>query len=140
MYAMTRVICRRCGLGADERGEVMRGFALPETFETRDAVHQGHRTLILRGELDTASAGRLEAVLFDVSADGTTGITLDLSGLTFMDSTGLRAVLLAKDLTDHRGCDLSIIPGPPSVQRVFELAALLDVLPWTDAATDRGGV
>src|SRR3979411_1542610 len=110
----------------------MRGFALPETFEARDAVRQERRTVILRGELDIASAGRLEAVLLEVCADGTTAITLDLSGLTFMDSTGLRAVLLAKDLTDNRGCELSIIPGPGSVQRVFELAAPLDILPWTD--------
>jgi anti-sigma B factor antagonist len=116
----------------------MRGFALPETFEARDAVHEGHRTLILRGELDIASAGRLEATLLEVCADGTTGITLDLSGLTFMDSTGLSAVLLAKVMTENHICELSIIPGPPNVQHVFELAGLLEVLPWTDAATDRG--
>jgi anti-anti-sigma factor len=126
------------GLGADERGEAMRGFALPETLEARYAVDQGHRTLNLRGELDVASAGRLEAAVLEVCADGTTGLTLDLSELTFIDSTGLRAVLLAKDLTDHRGLRFSIVPGPQKIQRVFEVAGLLDVLPWTDAATDRG--
>jgi anti-anti-sigma regulatory factor len=52
-----------------------------------------------------------------------------------MDSTGLRTVLLAKELTDTLGCELSIVPGPPSVQRIFEITALLDGLPWTDAAT-----
>src|SRR4030081_1670032 len=107
-------------------------FPPHETFEVRDVVRQGHRTLVLRGELNVPSVGRLEAMLLDVSADGTTGLTLDLSRLTFMDSTGLRVVLLAKDLTDHRSCDFSIIPGPPSVQRIFEFAALLDVLPWID--------
>jgi anti-anti-sigma factor len=107
-------------------------FPLSETFEVREVVRQGHRTLVLQGELDVASAGRLEAMLLDVSADGTTGLTLDLSRLTFMDSTGLRVVLLAKDLTDHRSCEFLIIPGPPSVQRIFEFAALLDALPWVD--------
>ena len=33
----------------------------------------------------------------------------------------------------------SIVPGPPNVQRVFEIAALLGVLPWTDAAAAISG-
>jgi anti-anti-sigma regulatory factor len=47
-----------------------------------------------------------------------------------MDSTGLRTVLLAKELCDSHGFELSLVPGPPKVQRLFELTALLDVLPF----------
>jgi anti-anti-sigma factor len=112
----------------------MSGFALPTPFDLEDEVREGRRTLVLRGELDIAAAARLEAALRDVSANGTTAMTLDLSRLTFMDSTGLRAVLLAKEVSDSHGCELSIVPGPPGIQRIFELTALLDVLPWTDAA------
>jgi anti-anti-sigma factor len=59
-----------------------------------------------------------------------TALTLDLSATTFIDSSGLRAVLLGKELTDEQGHGFSIIPGPPKVQRLFELTALLDVLPF----------
>ena len=69
-----------------------------------------------------------------ISANGAIGITLDLRELTFMESMGLRAVLMAKKLTDSDGCEFSIIPGRPNVQGLFEVTALLDVLPWTDDA------
>jgi anti-sigma B factor antagonist len=115
----------------------MTGFASPGPFEARAEVSGGRQTLVLNGELDIVSAGQLEAMLAEACADGTTGVTLDLRGLTFMDSSGLRAILLAKELTDSRGLDLAVIPGPPSIQRVFDVTALLDVLPWTDATAAR---
>ncbi len=108
----------------------------PEPFEVQDAVRDGRHTLVLSGELDIASAAELKAMLLELARDGTTGITLDLRGLTFMDSTGLFMVLFAKELSDRHGYDLSLIPGPPKIQRVFELTALLDVLPFqTDDAS-----
>jgi anti-sigma B factor antagonist len=104
-------------------------FPLPEPFEARDVVCDSRR-LILSGELDIASASELEAILLQVSQDGSTAITLDLSRLTFMDSTGLRAVLFAKELADRHGRAFSLVPGPPEIQRLFEITALLDVLPF----------
>jgi len=112
----------------------MNGFTSPTPFDLEDEVREGRHTLVLRGELDIAAAARLEAALREVTANGTTAMTLDLSGLKFMDSTGLRAVLLAKEMSDSHGCELSIVPGPPEIQRIFEMTALLDVLPWTDGA------
>jgi stage II sporulation protein AA (anti-sigma F factor antagonist) len=102
-----------------------------ETFQLENAVVDGRNTLRLSGELDMASAPRLEALLAELSANGTSALTLDLSELTFMDSTGLRAVLRAKELTDGHGCELSIVPGPPAVQRLFEMTRLIEVMPWT---------
>ena len=101
-----------------------------EPFAVHEAVYGAHHTLALSGELDIVSAAELEARLREVSSDGTTGITLDLSRVTFMDSAGLRAVLYAKELADSHECEFAVIPGPPNVQRLFELAALLNVLPF----------
>jgi anti-sigma B factor antagonist len=86
--------------------------------------------LVLSGDLDMASATALKDMLLGVSRNGTTSVTLDLSGLTFMDSTGLFMVLFAKELADTHGYELSLIPGPPKIQRIFELTALLDLLPF----------
>ena len=63
----------------------------------------GGRRLTLRGELDLATAGRLEAAL----ADGGGPVVLDLSALTFMDSTGVRTLLEAAE-RDFGG--LRIVP------------------------------
>jgi anti-sigma B factor antagonist len=116
--------------GSEGSGRVMNGLTLGEPFELKDAVCDGRHTLALYGELDIVSAGELKDVLVEVTRDGTGSLILDLSGLTFMDSTGLYMVLFARELTERNGCDFSLIPGSPKIQRVFEVTALLDVLPF----------
>ncbi|MGZ4173262.1 MAG: STAS domain-containing protein [Solirubrobacteraceae bacterium] len=82
--------------------------------------HEASRLVLsLQGELDLSTAPLLEQGLQDV--DSVSGITVDLSGLEFMDSTGLRALLLAQEGARDRGQDFSLRRGPPAVQRVFEL-------------------
>jgi len=102
----------------------------PETFAVGHGVNGGHHTLSLRGELDIASAATLKERLLEVSGDGTASVTLDLSGLTFLDSTGVIMLLLARELADEREYDLTLIPGPRAIQRVLDLIGLLDVLPF----------
>lgn len=102
----------------------------PQPFYVRDILRDGHHRLRLSGELDILAAPQLEALIRRLSAAGMTGMTLDLSETTFIDSSGLRAILLGKELTDEKGHGFSIVPGPPNVQRLFELTALLDVLPF----------
>ena len=92
----------------------------------------GHHTLVLTGELDIASSWLLEHPLLKIRADGVQSFTLDLSGLTFIDSTGIRAVLAASGLCATRGCEFMVIPGPGQVQRVFEFAGLIDRLPFSN--------
>jgi anti-sigma B factor antagonist len=116
----------------------MNGMTVPEPFLLKHAVRDGRHTLALCGELDIVSAGELKDVLLEVSRDGTSGVTLDLSGLTFMDSTGLYMVLFAQELTQRHGCDFSVIPGTPQIQRVFALTGLLDVLPFQMDEPDLG--
>jgi anti-sigma B factor antagonist len=99
-------------------------------FEVQDVVSDGRHRLVLTGELDLAPAAELEAMLLRLCADGTKEIALDLSKLRFMGSTGLRTVLLAKELCEQHGYEFLLIAGPRNVQRIFELTGLLDVLPF----------
>lgn len=83
--------------------------------------------ITLRGEFDLASAERFETLLagLDVRRD----IVVDLSGLGFMDSTGIRLLLKMSNQVLAAGRQLRIVPGVPAVQRVFELAGIQDRLP-----------
>ena len=83
----------------------------------------GNRTLVLSGELDIASSWLLDCPLLKISTDGTRSFTLDLSRLTFIDSTG-------KGLCAACSCEIMLIPGPARVQRVFEVSGLMDHLPF----------
>jgi anti-sigma B factor antagonist len=76
------------------------------------------------GELDLATAPDLEASLVELSSDGHPKVVLDLAGLTFVDSSGMRAIVEAYHTAARHRVELEIRPGPPNVQRAFQLAGL----------------
>jgi anti-anti-sigma factor len=85
-------------------------------------------TLFLLGELDHASAHRLEAEIERICETGVKGITLDLSELTYIDATGVAVIVFRSRLCQRRGHEFALIPGGPFVQRAFELAGVSDSL------------
>ncbi len=94
----------------------------------------GAVTLRLAGELDIASAARLQDTVVRVCAErGAHALTIDLRGLAFIDSTGLAAIVYASRLCERHECDLALIRGAQSVQRVFDLTGLSALLPFEAA-------
>jgi anti-sigma B factor antagonist len=110
----------------------------PPHFEIQDHVHGSRHTLILTGELDIAYASQVEAMITHLCASDVPGIALDLTGLTFIDSTGIRAIVTAQKLCQERGHEFAIVPGNAAVQRAFEATGLLGALPFRE--TQQGGV
>jgi anti-anti-sigma factor len=88
--------------------------------------------IALTGELDLATAGRVEQALAEGEASDVTSVVLDLSGLTFMDSTGVRLVLGAHARSRADSNRLRVVRGGPAVQRVFELSGVAETLPFID--------
>jgi anti-sigma B factor antagonist len=99
-------------------------------FGVETLAREGSHTLLLSGELDTSSVPALESAISRYCASGLTSITLDLSELTFIDSSGLWTILAAMRWCERQGRGFSIIPGSESVQQVFEVTGLSDVLPF----------
>lgn len=97
-----------------------------------DREHDGAHTLALGGELDIAAVPSLEAEVRHLCSEGTRAITLDLGGLRFIDSTGLAAIVLVSRICAKHGYDFSLLPGPRSVQRLFETTGLIDELPFLE--------
>ena len=88
-------------------------------------------TARLRGEFDMAATFTVEPALERLLDEpGLEAVRLDLSALRFVDSTGIGVLVRFSDDARTRGIDLTIEPGPPEVQRVFEVAGLVDVLPF----------
>jgi anti-sigma B factor antagonist len=96
-------------------------------------------TICVEGELDLASAERLERELTRVEATDVLSIILDLSGLTFIDSTGVRLLLSANARSRADSDRLALLRGPAAVQRVFQLTGILDRLPFADDRAHRPG-
>ena len=83
-----------------------------------------------RGELDMATEGRLRAALQRQAEHG--AVTLDLSGLRFVDSSGLRLILETAEAARRDGFAFTMLPGSPSVQRLFEVSGVMELLPFAD--------
>jgi anti-sigma B factor antagonist len=102
-------------------------------IEKRDEDGVSH--LVLTGEFDLAGIPHFEAAIAAVEAAGPRAIVVDLSGLQFMDSSGLRALVTADDRARKAGRRLAIVQGPPPVRRVFEITQLEDRLDLVEDAS-----
>jgi anti-anti-sigma factor len=91
-------------------------------------------TVSLKGELDLSSVGKVEEELARAEAEGPSLLVLDLSQLSFLDSTGLRAVVTADERARSNGRRLVIVRGPDAVQRVFAITRLEERLEIVDDA------
>jgi anti-sigma B factor antagonist len=110
-------------------------------LEVESAERDGLVHVSLRGELDLSTVGKVDDELQSVERAGPKIVLLDLSSLTFLDSTGLRCVVRADDRARAEGRRLVVVKGPEAVQRVFEITRLEDRLELVDdaAAVDSAG-
>jgi anti-sigma B factor antagonist len=97
------------------------------------AESPGVRRVAVSGELDMATAPQLEDALSDAARDST-AVILDLSGLEFIDSSGLHTILRAHDQLEQANCRLVLIAGGPQVQRVFEITGIEHRLEFVGAS------
>ena len=102
-------------------------------IETRDRPGVAH--VVLSGEFDLAGVDRFAEAIAAVEAAAPAAIVVDLGGLTFMDSSGLRALVGADDRARQAGRRLAIVPGPTHVRRVFEITQLDSRLELVDDAS-----
>lgn len=69
----------------------------------------------LEGELDLETATELDRQLAAIDLSQVTRLLIDLGGVTFMDSTGLRSIVRAQRLADANGHALLLRRGSPQV-------------------------
>jgi anti-sigma B factor antagonist len=98
----------------------------------RSERHGDAYVIALVGELDLDGAPRLEEELLSAEATDVASIVVDLRELEFIDSTGLRLLVMAAERSQSDG-RFTILRGPKQVHRVFEITDLVSRLPFADA-------
>jgi anti-anti-sigma factor len=92
-----------------------------------DARRTDERVVLhLTGELDLASSPIFERALEDADVASAPLLVLDLDELKFVDSTGLRVILLAHEGSRARGQEFAITPGSPQVQRLLSITSVAE--------------
>ena len=103
------------------------------TFEVTTTDRADGVIVALSGELDLATAPKLEDELRHVEARKPELIVLDLQALSFMDSSGLRSVLSADARAREAGRRLVLVRGDERVQRVLKVTRLDERLEIVDS-------
>ena len=88
----------------------------------------------LLGELDLSTVGKVQEELRRVERSSPPTVVIDLSRVTFLDSTGLRCIVTADERARDEGRRLVIVRGPDPVQRVFSITRLEERLEMVDDA------
>jgi anti-sigma B factor antagonist len=91
------------------------------------------------GELDLSGAAVLQGEIDRLAEDAAVGgMVLDLRGLEFMDSSGLRLVVLADMRAREAGRRFALVRGADMVHRVFEITRMSDRLDFVDDPEELG--
>lgn len=106
-----------------------------QILEVEIEERDGLAKIVLRGELDLSTVGKVQDALLKVEAAAPPVVVLDLSKLTFLDSTGLRCLVTADQRAREGGRRLVIVRGPDAVQRVFAITRLEERLEIVDDAS-----
>ena len=90
----------------------------------------GRRVVVCAfGELDLATAAAVRQALVDAGTPGPADVVLDLSGVTFVDATGLAALLQAAEALRAAGGDLRLASPSRMLRRMLRLLQLEQRLP-----------
>ena len=86
-------------------------------------------TLSLAGELDPATAPTLEARISELAADpAVSSVIVDLSQITFLDSSGIRVLVSANEALRSRSSELVLRRPGPNIRRILEVTGLTDIV------------
>ena len=88
-----------------------------------------------RGQLNSANAAEFEADVLARLATGPARLILDLAGLDYISSAGLRVVLVAAQKARELGIVLILCGLSGAVHEVFEVSGFLDILPIREDRT-----
>jgi anti-sigma B factor antagonist len=108
----------------------------PEFTMSSERAGDTH-TIRLFGELDLATVDAVQHELERVEGTDAPSIVVDLSGLEFMDSSGVRLLVGAHARSRSDADRLTLLRGCAAVQHVLEVSGLDDQLPFAQPAAPR---
>ena len=97
----------------------------------------GGTIVAVSGEVDVCTEAPLQQVLLRIIRERSARLMLDLSGVSFMDCAGLRALLATRRRAELRGGSMRLIATSAAVRRIIELTGAQEALAVERSATDR---
>ena len=97
-------------------------------FDLIAVLDGDHARVMITGDLDINSAPRLISTMQDLTAPPIRRIDLDCQGVTFLDSAGVRSLIVIRSETARADVDLLLVEPSMAVSRVMEMTGLTGLL------------
>jgi len=110
------------------------GAGPPGALEIDSELQSDTARLTPVGELDIATAPQLEQEVRSLLGRAVRHLVIDLSRLTFIDSSALRLFIVLNDRSAGEGWTLSLIRPTGQDRSVFEITGAEETLPFIDDA------
>ena len=105
----------------------------PPAFEIERAPQLGAPGVLVRGEVDLATAPRLTEELDAAMRESVGAFVVDLCDVTFLDSTGVTVLLHARAVLGREDRHLVLVCPPGAVRRIFEVAGIDDLFAFFES-------
>ena len=96
--------------------------------------------VVVSGEVDVCTEVSLQQALLRIMREHGARLLLDVSGVSFMDCAGLRALLMTRRLAAMRGGSVCLIAESPAVHRIIDLLGVRDVFPVCERLAELSAV
>jgi anti-sigma B factor antagonist len=96
------------------------------TFDTSRA--EDALVLAVSGEVDLDTADKLREAVLDTFSEHPKSVRVDLTGVSFLNSSGLNALLAGLKRAEEDGIPYAVVNAQPDVHKVIEMVGLADVL------------
>ena len=104
-----------------------------------ETIRPGVVTVVLVGRLDVMGAGKID-LQFNAIAGSRRGVIVDMAGVEFLASMGIRTLLIGAKTMQRRGGSLVLVAPQPEVMKVLEVTGVLDLLPIAASHDEASGL
>ncbi|HVF75011.1 MAG TPA: STAS domain-containing protein [Acidimicrobiales bacterium] len=101
---------------------------MPGEFFVRPVADATCTTVAVGGDVDTYTSPELVRALDEVVRAGASEVVVDVAEVTFIDSSGLAALIGGAKQARSHGASLKVTRADASVRRLFEIAGLNEIL------------
>ena len=99
---------------------------------SEERINESTVVVAVEGRLNAVTAGELKEKIKTLIADSYVNIVLSLSGVSFIDSSGLSAIVSALKGVREKGGSLKLVGVNANVKKVFELTRLERIFEFYD--------
>lgn len=100
--------------------------AIENPLSVTSSVNNGKTVIAAVGEVDAASADVLRAAIFEAIDGGQSSLAVNMSEVTFIDSSGLRVLIAGFKAAETAGGALTVQAPSDAVVRLLEITGQLE--------------